>query len=516
MTYDIVIVGGGSAGCVLANRLSEDPKRSVLLVEAGPDYRSLQETPGDLAYAAFGPTSHNWNLAAAPDEFGTSAFVPRGKVIGGSSSINYCFALRGRPADHDAWVDAGNEGWGFADVLPFYRAMESYPHGADEWHGRSGPYRMSRADDVDVSGIATAFVDAATALGHKYVDDANAPTDVRGVSASPFSAVDNVRQSTALTYLDPVRDRANLEVRGDTLVDRVEFAGTRAVGVRLATGEIISASEVILTAGAYATPAILMRSGVGPAEHLDSLGITRVLDAPGVGAGLREHPAVYGRWAAHPPTTGMGAAIEVCLNAHSGDPDEPDYDLQIYPSAPIPADALPTVWGPPPADHPTGWDVMVLAACVQPVSRGSVTLASTDPADPPVIELGFYSDARDAELVAAAVRIGRQVAQTSPLREMLVEELLPGARIADDDLADEVRRISGVFHHASGTARMGPATDPAAVVDSECSVHGLEGLSIVDASIFPHIPRVPTNPSVIVVAERAAQKLTARFETAPD
>jgi len=506
MVYDVVVVGGGSAGCVLANRLSEEPRRSVLLIEAGPDYASLEELPGDLAYAAFGPQSHHWGYLTEPDEFGSVVYVPRGKVIGGSSSVNYCFATRARPADHAAWGAAGNDGWGFEDILPLYKAIESYPHGADEWHGRTGPYRMSRADDAGLSETAVAALSAAETLGYSLIDDVNSPENVTGVAVAALGVIDGVRQSTAIAYLNPVRDRFNLEVRGGVLVDRVEFEGTRANGIRLADGQIIRARHVILSSGAFETPAILMRSGVGPVKHLASFGIEVVVDAPGVGQNLMEHPAVYGRYAANAPGSGFGAFVEVVLNAASGDESEGDYDLQIYPSAVVPAEALAGLFGPT-ENHPTGWEMVMLVACVQPESRGSVVLRSADPADPPKIDLGLYKNARDAEKVAEAYRIVRRLTQTSPLKEFIVEELAPGKHVDDEDLAEYMKRHPALFHHASGTARMGPTSDPNAVVDSTCKVHGVEGLSVVDASVFPAIPRVPINVTTIVTAERAAVML---------
>ncbi len=506
MIYDVVVVGGGSAGCVLANRLSEDPNCSVLLIEAGPDYPTLKELPEDLAYAAFGPQSHNWGYLAEPDKFGSVVYISRGKVIGGSSSINYCFATRARPADHAAWAAVGNDGWGFEDVLPFYKAMESYSHGADEWHGRTGPYKVSRADTAGLSQTAVAAVSAAEELGYSLVDDANAPDSVTGVAIAALGTLGGVRQSAAISYLNPVRDRANLEVRGGALVDRVEFEGGRAGGIRLADGEMVKARHVVLSSGAYETPAILMRSGIGPAEHLASFGIEVVVDAPGVGQNFMEHPAVYGRYAAKPPTSGFGAFVEVVLNATSGDESEVDFDLQIYPSAVVPAEALAGLFGPT-ENHPTGWEMVMIVACVQPESRGSVMLRSADPADAPEIRLGLYENARDAEKVAAAYRIVRRLTQTSPLKEFLVEELAPGSQVEDEDLAEYIKRHPANFHHSSGTARMGPASDPNAVVDSRCNVHGVDGLSVVDASVFPVIPRAPTNVTTIVTAERAAVML---------
>lgn len=508
MSYDVVVVGGGSAGCVLANRLSEDPNRSVLLLEAGPDYTSVADLPDDIAQAAFAPASHDWGYVAEPDAFGTRVNLPRGKIIGGSSSTNYCFALRARPADHSAWVDAGNPGWGYEEILPYYRAMESYPYGEDQWHGRDGALRMSRFDQL--SEAAAACVEAGQNLGFPYVEDANAP-GAPGFAIAPLSAVGGVRQSTAVTYLNPVRDRDNLEVCGGCEVDRVLLDGNQAVGVILADGTTIAAMHVVLSAGAYNTPAILMRSGIGPADHLDSLGIEVVKDAPGVGQNLMEHPVMFNLFAANPPTGELGAMYEITLAVRSDDPGEVDYDLQINPTNVIQTEQLPAAFCDPIDDHPTGYDLLMFVSCIQPKSRGSVTLRSSDPADPPVIHIGLYSDVRDAEKVAEAVCVARKLAQTSPLKELIHEERSPGAHVDGDELVEAVRRNPSHYNHASGTAKMGPAEDLMAVVDPTCAVYGIAELSVIDASVFPMIPRVPTNLTTIVVAERAATFLKDRL-----
>lgn len=505
MTYDVVIVGGGSAGCVLANRLSADPERSVLVIEAGPDYRSAAELPEDIAGAAYAPQTHDWGYTAVPDEFGNAVAVPRGKVIGGSSSTNYCFAMRARPADHAAWVDRGNPGWGYDDVLPDYRAMESFAHGADEFHGRTGAYRITRDDWADLAPTAAASATAAAALGYGDVDDVNAPGPP-GFGLAPLSAVDGIRQSTALAYLNPVRDRENLQVRGGEEVDGVLVDGGRAVGVRLRSGEEIAAATVILAAGTYNTPAILMRSGIGPAGHLAELGIDLVRELPGVGRNLTEHPVMWNIHAARPPDATAAPMFQTALSVRH-DPADPDYDLHVLPTAAVPTAALPEAFVPPVSEHPTGWDMIFFVACVQPRSRGTVRLASASPADAPIIDLGLYSHPDDAPRVAAAVRIARRLAATPPLSELLVGERAPGPDVGDDGLAEAVRRAPSHYNHACGTARMGPAADPEAVVGSDCRVHGIDGLAVVDASVMPTIPRVPTNPTTILVAERAAKLL---------
>jgi choline dehydrogenase len=430
-------------------------------------------------------------------------------VIGGSSSTNYCFAVRARPSDHEAWVAAGNEGWGYDDVLPYYKAMENYVFGDDKWHGRNGVYTITRADGGRLSQAAAATVAAGASLGIPMVDDLNAP-GVPGFGLAPLSVLDGVRQSTAIAYLDPVRGRANLEVRGDTLVDRIVFDRTRATGVLLADGSEIEAGHIVLSAGTYNTPTILLRSGIGPAQELVALGVEVLLDAPGVGKNLMEHPVMFNIYAAKEPVGEMGAMYQIMLSAVSEE-SEVDYDLQLCPTAVVPTKSLPAAFVSPVDEHPTGWDMIMFSACVQPHSRGSVTLLSTDPTVAPIIDLGLYSDPRDAEKVAEAVRIGRRLTQTSPLKELIVGEREPGPQVADEDLADAVRRAPSLYNHPSGTAKMGPVSDPTAVVGSDGSVHHLQGLSVADASIFPTIPRVPTNPTAIVVAEKISAALAERL-----
>ena len=506
--YDVVIVGGGSAGCVMATRLSQ-ADLSVLLIEAGPDYASVQATPADLADAAFAPATHDWGYSAEPDGLGIVVNIPRGKVIGGSSSTNYCFAVRARPADHAAWVAAGNPGWGYEDVLPFYKNMENYAFGDDEWHGREGVYRITRADGSKLSQAAAATVKAGESLGIPMIDDLNAP-GVPGFGLAPLSVVDGVRESTAIAFLDPVRDRPNLTVRGDTLVDKVLFDGTRATGVLLADGTEILGRHVVLTAGTYNTPAILLRSGIGPVDDLAAVGVDVLVDARGVGKNLMEHPVMFNLYAAKEPVGEMGAMYQIMLSAVSAQGDV-DYDLQLCPTAVVPTSSLPAAFVSPVDDHPTGWDMIMFSSCIQPYSRGSVTLKSADPTVAPIIDLGLYSDPRDAEKVAEAVRIGRRLTQTSPLKELIVAEREPGPDVSDEQLAQAVRRAPSHYNHASGTAKMGPVSDPTAVVGSDGSVHHLEGLTIADASIFPTIPRVPTNPTAIIVAEKISAGLAERL-----
>ncbi|GGQ91309.1 GMC family oxidoreductase [Streptomyces asoensis] len=509
MTYDVIVIGGGSAGCVLANRLSADPHRSVLLLEAGPDFATTADTPADLKDATYAPYTYDWGYRSLPDAFGNEVPLPRGRVIGGCSAVNVCVAMRARPSDHDAWADAAGPAWGYPAMLPLYRQMEHYPHGEEKYHGLDGPYRMTLADPRDLGPHAAAAQRAAAHLGHPEVADFNAP-GTPGFARTPLSAADGVRLSTAIGYLNPVRERPNLHIRGETTADRVLFHGTRARGVRLTTGEEIPARHVVLSAGAYNSPAIALRSGIGDRDDLTALGIGTVADLPGVGRNLTEHPAYWMVHAAKPPTQRARSVFGSVLSVATA-PDEPDFDVQILPSAAVPAGSLPEQFVPRTAHHPTGWDMVFFISCVQPRSRGSVRLSSRDPLDAPVIDLGLYRAAEDAERVADGVRLARRLARTRPLADLLADERIPGADISDRELADTVRRAPAHYNHAAATMRMGRPDDPAAVVDADGAVHGVQGLSVADASVFPAMPRVATNVPAVVVAERIASVLRERL-----
>jgi choline dehydrogenase len=476
----VVVVGAGSAGCVLAARLSAEPRRRVVLVEAGPDYPSTAALPADLADASLPASSHDWGLRSEPG----GVALPRARVVGGCSATNAGFWLRGWPADYDAWP-----GWAFDELLPLFRSVEADRDFADEWHGGDGPVPVSRVPVDELEPYPRAFVDAALACGHAAVADHNRPGAV-GVGPTPRNVRDGVRMSTALTHLAPARDRPNLEILAGTTVDRIELVDGRARGVRTQRGEVIAAATVVLAAGAYGSPAILLRSGIGPGAALRGLGIPSVVDLPGVGDNLVDHPLVAVDLPARPGR--RGPALPVLLTARStrADRDGPP-DLHLFPAGPF--------------DTPDGAVFGIVTGLMAPRSRGSVRLRSADPADPPVIDPAYLRHPDDVTRMVEATRAARRISRTRPLADLVAgPEIAPGAGIADDDttgLAESICRRVGPYHHPVGTCAMG------AVVDARGGVHGAPGVLVADASIMPTIPSANTNASAVVVAERIASTL---------
>ena len=492
MPADVVIVGAGSAGCVLAARLSEERDCDVVLLESGPDYPTVADLPPEIRSGLRPAFTHDWGYRAETALDGRVLDANRARIVGGCSATNAALAVRGLPADYDAWAALGCDGWSFDDVLPFFRRLEHDLDFDGASHGRDGPFPIRRPAPDELAPIQRAFLDACANAGYPVVADHNAP-GAAGAGLPPTNLVDGVRQSTALTYLAPARARQNLAVRSDALVDRLELAGSRAVGVRLAgSGELVEAERVVLAAGSYGSPMILLRSGIGPAGHLHSVGIDPVLDLPGVGANLAEHPLMPNVFEASTPPRAGDPVFQALLTAPSATADGV-YDLHVLPLF-NPSE----LQGDPPV-------LVVLTAVMTPRSRGSVRLRSTDPQDAPEIDLGLFTDGADLPRMIDGVRIAERAAATDPLRELLGTRVVPGPGEDDDDaLAEAVRAGCEIYHHAAGTCRMGPAQDADAVVDARGAVHGLDGVSVVDASIMPVIPAANTNVPTIMVAERCA------------
>ncbi len=525
-SYDYVIVGAGSAGCVLAHRLSEDPANRVLLLEAGGSHRALRiRAPG--LYNLLWRTSYDWNFYTEPQANAQNRrmYWPRGKVLGGTSCLNAMVYIRGHRTNYDEWRDLGNPGWGYDDVLPFFKKSEDFRGPPSDFHGRGGLLTVTPARAPEP--VTTAFIEAtATHLSVRKTDDFNG-AEQEGVGLFHHTIRDNERWSTARAFLDPARGHAGLTIADGALATGVTFADGRATGVRYRRKgreeHALATREVLLAGGSIGSPHLLLLSGVGPADQLREHGIAEVLDLPGVGENLQDHLLSVVAW-----TTLMGGSQRLSIPALLGwmaryvvgrsgviskspveaggfvktGPEQPRPDLQFH-FCPFGPDRPNTDEK---RDVIAGREFMILPSLIYPKSRGSVRLRSADPAHAPLIEPRYLSDEADMDLLFRGTKLAREIAHTAPLSAYRGEPRVEAASAtSDDEVRADIRHRMNTIFHPVGTCKMG--ADDLAVVDHELRVRGVEGLRVVDGSVMPTIVGGNTNAPIVMIAEKAADAI---------
>ncbi|HEU5375313.1 MAG TPA: choline dehydrogenase [Ktedonobacteraceae bacterium] len=517
--YDYIIVGAGSAGCVLANRLTEDPQTSVLLIEAGgPDKKQEIHIPAAFSKLFKTPLDWEYYTEEEPRMANRKMYWPRGKVLGGSSSINAMIYIRGHRHDYDSWRDEGNEGWGYADVLPYFKKAENQERGPSEYHGVGGPLNVS--DRRYTNPLSYAFVAACKEMGIPENSDFNGAVN-EGAGLYQTTQKNGARWSTVNAYLTPALSRPNLTVRTDTQVARVVIENGRATGIAYIEGDKVETvranREVLVCGGAINSPQILMLSGVGPAEHLRSVGIEVIADLPGVGENLQDHLVAGAAYQSTRPISlndaeKLGNILTYLFFkrgpftstiAESGGFIKTQSDL---PAPDIQYHFAPAFFREHGAVKIPGHGFTIGPTLLHPRSRGRILLHSNDPLQHAAIHANYLSEEEDIQSLLAGLKLAHELAHTKAFAPYLGPEMEPQTwKCSDKEMIETICQSAETIYHPAGTCKMG--SDAMAVVDTQLRVRGIEGLRVIDASIMPTVVGGNTNAPTIMIAEKAADML---------